>query len=188
LSSDKDWTLFLDRDGVINQRIVDDYVTCTDEFLFIEGVPEAIAILNRFFRYLIVVTNQQGVGKGKMTALEVEAIHAYMNRRVKEAGGLLHKVYFCPGLEADKPSCRKPRPGMALQARKEFDGIDFKKSLMVGDTKNDMLFGKRLGMSTVLIASAAEAREYPHLIDFRFDSLPEFATYLLNFHSTNATT
>ncbi len=185
-SSDNDWTLFLDRDGVINQRIVGDYVKSPEEFQFIDGVPEAISILNGLFRYVIVVTNQQGVGKGKMTGNDVEAVHHFMENRIKQAGGILHRVYFCPRLEAENPACRKPRPGMALQAQKEFAGIKFKKSIMVGDTRNDMLFGKRLGMLTVLIASTAEARKYPELIDFRFDSLPEFAAHLQKVNTHNA--
>ncbi len=78
MSSDNDWTLFLDRDGVINQRIVGDYVKSPEEFQFIDGVPESISILNGLFRYVIVVTNQQGVGKGKMTGNDVEAVHHFM--------------------------------------------------------------------------------------------------------------
>lgn len=175
MSSDPGWTLFLDRDGVINQRIVGGYVTHSSDFVLLPGITEAIPMLNRFFRYTMVVTNQQGIGKGIMSEKQLDEVHRFMLMEIEKDGGRIDHVYFCPHLESVSPPCRKPRPGMALLARKEFPDIDFRRSVMAGDTKNDLLFGKRLGMVTVLIAPPSEARKMADLVDYRFDSLFDFA-------------
>ena len=77
-----DWTLFLDRDGVINVRIIDGYVTKTEEFEFLPNVIEAFKIFKNKFKRIIVVTNQQGVGKGVMTIEDVISVHNYMNQQI----------------------------------------------------------------------------------------------------------
>ena len=74
---DKQWSLFLDRDGVINRRIVDAYVRDPSEFVFLPRVPEAMALLRRIFGYVFLVTNQQGIGKGLMGVDDLERVHAY---------------------------------------------------------------------------------------------------------------
>lgn len=168
--------LFLDRDGVINRRIIDDYVKTCEDFHFIAGVPESIALLNRFFKRTLVVTNQQGVGKNLMTGEQLQQIHDYMCKGVEHAGGKIDAVYFSPALKRDNALSRKPNIGMGLQAKKEFPEIDFKNSWMVGDSLTDLEFGKRLGMKTVFIAADPKTvAENDHLIDFAFDSLVDFA-------------
>ena len=173
------WTLFLDRDGVINQRLVDEYVRQVEAFKFTEGATKAIRIFAQHFAKIFVVTNQQGIGKGLMTEAELTEIHKAMVANIEKAGGRIDSIYHCPGLQKDRPLCRKPRIGMALQARKDFPDIRFKKSIMVGDTKSDMLFGKRLKMKTVLInPDNTLACRYPELIDFWFPSLIAFAQHI----------
>lgn len=168
--------LFLDRDGVINRRIVDDYVKKCEDFYFLAGVPEAITQLNQRFVRTVVVTNQQGVGKGLMTEQQLKEIHDFMLSGVAASGGKIDAVYFSPALKRDKALSRKPNIGMGLQAKKEFPEIDFKNSWMVGDSLTDLEFGKKLGMTTVLIAADPKTvAENDHLIDFAFDSLPAFA-------------
>jgi histidinol-phosphate phosphatase family protein len=170
------WTLFLDRDGVINQRLVDNYVQRPEDFHFTDGSPEAIRIFARHFAKVFVVTNQQGIGKGLMTEAELAEIHKLMLSNIEKAGGRIDKVYHCPGLQKDRPLCRKPRIGMALVARRDFPEIRFTKSIMAGDTKSDMIFGKRLKMKTVLINPKNDlACKYPELVDFWFPSLIHFA-------------
>src|SRR5690349_25141890 len=90
---DKDWTLFLDRDGVVNKEIIGSYVTTTDEFEFCEGAPEAIQTLTEIFGKIVVVTNQRGVGRGLMTIDTLREIHKEMRRGVNAAGGNIDKVY-----------------------------------------------------------------------------------------------
>jgi len=173
LSLNKDWALFLDRDGVINERLVGDYVKNPDEFRFIDGVPEAIAKLSKIFGLIIIVTNQQGIGKELMTEEDLRIIHDIMVKGIQEAGGRIHKIYHSPHLERDNNALRKPNTGMALQAQKDFSEIDFQKSVMVGDGLHDMELGRRLGMQRVFITNKSE--DNSDLYDFHFVSLSAFA-------------
>lgn len=175
----KDWTLFLDRDGVINHRLENDYVKSPDGFLFLEGVLESIAYFSAIFGKIIVVTNQQGIGKGLMTVAQLDLIHDKMLNEVKHAHGRIDKVFFCPDLEASGSFNRKPMIGMGLMAKRHFPEIQFRRSIMVGDSISDMCFGTRLKMHTVLIASdTVLARSNMHYIDYCFQSLPEFSGFL----------
>lgn len=153
---DKSWTLFLDRDGVINHRIPGAYVQKPEEFDFFEGVPAAIAQLSRQFGKIVVVTNQQGIGKRLMTKEDLDIVHFEMCAAVEAAGGRIDAVYYCPLLASENPFCRKPQAGMGLQAQKDFPEIDFKKSVMVGDSLSDMGFGSALGMVNVLVETNKE--------------------------------
>ncbi len=174
---DREWTLFLDRDGVINERLEDDYVKNTSEFRFLERVPEAIASLFGIFGRILVVTNQQGIGKGLMTEEDLRIIHDHMVDGIVKAGGYIHKIYHCSSLERDEDPMRKPNTGMALKAQQDFPEIDFKKSIIVGDSMHDMEFGKRLGMIRVFILPDGEKVAGEHF-DFRFPSLTAFAARL----------
>lgn len=148
---DSSWTLFLDRDGVINHRIMGGYVKKIDEFIFIDGVPEAIAHFSSVFSSIFVVTNQQGIAKGIMTERNLLEIHSYMLTKLESMNARISKCFFAPEMKGDPNSTRKPNPAMALKAKEEFPEIDFSKSIMVGDTDSDVLFGKNLGMKTIRI-------------------------------------
>lgn len=177
--SDQKPALFLDRDGVINVKIDDDYVKTWEEFRFVTGTPEAIRILSGLFSPIVIVTNQQGIGKKLMTEESLHEIHRKMMTEIKEKGGRIDKIYFCGDLKNSGSQNRKPEIGMGLQARKDFPYIRFKNSVMVGDTANDMLFGKRLGMTTVFISEdVSDLRYNHHLIDYRFNTLLDFARTL----------
>jgi len=179
LQINKAWTLFLDRDGVINRRIPGDYVKRWEDFEFLPGTLEAIARFSECFGHIFVVTNQQGIGKGQMTAATLALVHGQMLAAIRQAGGRVDKVYFCPDLEKSGSLFRKPRIGMALQARKEFPGIRFKTSLMAGDTLSDMKFGKSAGMHTALIGTDyLLAKDHASLVDFHFDSLKDLSLSL----------
>ena len=175
-SVDKTWTLFLDRDGVINRRIVGDYVKVWEELGFLPGVLEALKQFNGIFGNIVVVSNQQGVGKGLMTTHDVCLIHEKMVSEVMKIGGRIDEVLFSPHLASSRSIMRKPGIGMALKARKNFPDIHFKRSLMVGDSLSDMIFGKRAGMKTVFIAADhTEAKKHPQLIDYVSPDLLSFA-------------
>lgn len=148
---DRSWTLFLDRDGVINQRIMGGYVTSPNEFEFLPGALKAIARFSRIFHRIIVVTNQQGVGKGLMTERNVLEVHAYMCDEIHLSMGRIDKCFFAPNLAGAEEDLRKPGPAMAEMAKFEFPEIEFERSVMVGDTDSDISFGKNLGMKTVRI-------------------------------------
>jgi len=176
LQIDKSWTLFLDRDGVINRRIVDDYVKTRDQFVFLPGVPDALKKFHEVFGRIIVVSNQQGVGKGLMSETEVDFVHEYMQNEIKNAGGNIDAVFYSPHLQSDKSIMRKPNIGMALKARRQFSEIRLNRSVMAGDSISDMIFGKRAGMKTVLIsADPGPAQLYPRQIDYLYPDLISLA-------------
>lgn len=175
---DENSALFLDRDGVLNVRIPEGYVRSVDEFVFLSGAEEALAKLSGLFRYIFIVTNQQGIGKGLVSMAEVTQVHNSMREKITKAGGRIDKIYLCPDLKKDKTIFRKPSVGMGLQAKKDFPDIVFSKSIMVGDTRSDIEFGYRLGMHTVLIGSDKKALEKPCMVEKRFDNLMDFSIYL----------
>lgn len=168
---DKSWTLFLDRDGVINHKLENDYVKCWEEFQFLPGALDALASLEKIFGHIVIVTNQQGIGKGLYTAEHLMEVHRKMMMEIGKAGGRIDRIYFCPGLAKDNPSCRKPNPGMALDAQRDFPAIDFSRSVMVGDSMSDMEMGKAVGMHTVFISGTSVQAP---LINQCFNSLEAF--------------
>lgn len=138
------WTLFIDRDGVINDEKHFDYIHTWDEFKFYDGVKEALEIFNKKFGIIVMVTNQRGIAKGLTKPEDLELIHKNMLQEITDSGGRIDKIYFCPDMESPN---RKPNPGMGLQALKDFPKIDLSKSIMIGNTLSDMKFGKNLGVA-----------------------------------------
>jgi histidinol-phosphate phosphatase family protein len=178
---DKSWTLFLDRDGVINIHKPGNYVVHPDQFIFTNKAAESIAKLSGVFGRIFIVTNQQGIEKGLMSEEDLSAIHKKLLKGVEEAGGKIDKIYHCPALECLGNFYRKPLPGMALKAKKDFPGIDFKKSIMVGDTISDMLFGKNLKMITAFIGSDKRVISENHkIIDFAFTDFYSYAQFIFS--------
>jgi len=173
------WTIFLDRDGVINKRRVDDYVKSIDELDFLPGALEAIKEFSKIFGRVIVVTNQQGVAKGLMSSEDVHQVHDFLRKQVSAIGGQIDGIYFCPEWAHQVPNCRKPNPSMAHQAQKDFPAIDFSRSIMVGDMPSDIAFGKNLGMITFWIQENKLAGYAGEVIpDFEVLSLSEMSSIL----------
>ena len=181
------WSLFLDRDGVINRRTPGDYLRNWEGFEFLPGVPDSIAFFNSIFQRIVVLTNQQGIGKGLMHEEDLKAIHQEMLREIRQFGGDLDGIYFCPHLKTLQCTCRKPGIGMAIQAKDDFPEILFEESVMIGDSLSDIQFGCRLGMHTVLIEGKEEDQaaiekalleEEDFYITYRFKSLERFAQWL----------
>jgi len=182
LKIDKSWTLFLDRDGVINNKLEDDYVKKWEEFSFTNNAVESISKLSEIFYKIIIVTNQRGIAKGIMSENELTVIHKKMVDEIVRKKGRIDKIYFCPDLSNDS-DCRKPNPGMALKAKLEFPEIDFRKSFIVGDSISDMLFGKKLGMKCAFISENSNEEFLPNEHnDFQFKSLFEFANKIILCH------
>ncbi len=175
---DKTWTLFLDRDGVINHEKHQDYIHTWDEFNFYEGTKEAIAIFAKIFKHIIVVTNQRGVGKGVTKLHDLELMHKNMITEIEKSGGRIDAIYFCPDVEDTSPN-RKPNPGMGLQAAKDIPGIDLTRSIMIGNTLSDMQFGRNLGAQTIFLPTTRpEVDLKDGRIDAVYASLIAFATDL----------
>lgn len=169
---DTSWTLFLDRDGVINKRIYDGYASKVEEFILLDKVKEAFQMLRKTFGTIIVVTNQQGIGKGIMTENDLALVHAYM---MKELDYTIDKIYYSPHLANENHRMRKPNIGMAIQAKQDFPGIDFAKAIMVGDSFTDILFGQNAGMKTVWVNEEKNTRIQA---DIQVKSLYDFALLL----------
>lgn len=167
---DKSWTLFLDRDGVINERIMGDYVTNLSDFHFKENVLNSMSELTKKFNYVFVVTNQQGVSLGKMTQNQLDEIHDFMVNEVYTVGGHITKVFSATELKNSNSQHRKPNPKMGLMAKELYPNVIFEKSIMVGDTDSDIQFGKNLGMKTVLILTEEKTTE---VADLEVESLAE---------------
>ena len=177
LNINKNWTLFLDRDGVINKKIDNDYVKQWIEFEFIEGVLDALKFLNTVFGSIIVVTNQQGIGKKLYRKEDLEIIHKNMLYEIAYHGGKIDKVYFSPYLKSENHPYRKPGIGMALKAKEDISTINFKQSIMIGDSMSDMEFGRNAGMKTIYISEEITENDK---IDFNFKSLNEIVISLQN--------
>lgn len=176
---DKSWTLFLDRDGVINEEKYRDYVYNYLEFLFLPGVLDALKDLRSRFGRIIVVTNQRGVEKKLMTEEALMDIHQQMINEIEEYGGKIDALFYCISLNDEHPN-RKPQTGMALLAKERYPEIEFSRSVMVGNTLSDMLFGKNAGMYTVFVQTTNPGLPLPHPdIDLAVKDLPAFARCLI---------
>ncbi|WP_315814311.1 HAD family hydrolase [Paraflavitalea speifideaquila] len=175
---DNSWTLFLDRDGVINHEKHQDYIYNYDEFRFYDGVLEALAALAGRFNKIVITTNQRGVGKGLMTEADLHQLHERMLTDITAAGGRIDKIYYCTSLDNNHPN-RKPHPGMAREAVKDFPEIDLHKSFIIGNNISDMEFGRNAGMFTVFVKTTHPQQPLPnHVIDLAVKDLPGFAKAL----------
>jgi D-glycero-alpha-D-manno-heptose 1-phosphate guanylyltransferase len=177
-SIDKSWTLFLDRDGVINEDKIGSYIFNPGEFHFMKGAPELFKKLTEKFGQIIIVTNQRGIGRGLMSEEDLAAIHKKMISEINAAGGKIDGIYYATSVTNDDP-LRKPNPGMAFRAKADLPFIDLSKSIIAGNKQSDMLFGKNAGMYTIFIATTNPETPFPHPdIDLRFDLLKDFVEAL----------
>ena len=175
---DKSWSLFLDRDGVINEKRENNYIKNWSEFSFTYKARESLAILSTFFNKIFIVTNQRGVGKGLMTEKDLILIHKKMLKSIKAKSGRIDNIYYCIDI-LDSSEFRKPNIGMAQRAKMDFPSIDFKKSIMVGDSETDMIFGKNVGMKCFMINSNRILNK-THGFDLKFESLFECSNFMVN--------
>ena len=152
-------TIFLDRDGVINRKIDDDYVKSWDEFEFLPDAIEALKILTENDFRLIVVTNQRGIARGLMTEADLHEVHSHMLAELKKYGATIAGIFHCPH-DKDQCDCRKPLPGLFLQATQKFPDIDFTKAIMIGDSLSDIEAGNALGCKTIFVNDAQAIADF----------------------------
>ncbi len=150
--------VFVDRDGIINEDRGYAYVKAWDEFVFLPGVKETFARLAEWGIPVIVVSNQSCVGKGLVRAEQVEEIHERMVAEIEQAGGRILGVYVCPHTDEDACGCRKPAPGLLIQAAGDL-GVDLRRSFVVGDSVRDLEAGRQVGAHTVLVKSGKGKQE-----------------------------
>lgn len=145
--------VFLDRDGVINQRPPEgDYITRWEDLHILPGVAEGIALLNHAGFSVIVVTNQRCVAKGQLTEADLQKLHERMTDVLARAGAKIDATFYCPH-EIEPPcDCRKPAPGMLLSAARS-RGIDLRTSWMIGDSDNDVEAGVNAGCKTARVVA-----------------------------------
>ncbi len=142
--------VFLDRDGVINVKAKPgEYIRTWEEFRLIPAVLDWIRLFNALDLLVIVVTNQQGVARGVIAPVELERIHENMRAELARAGARIDDIFCCVH-EEDACNCRKPRPGMVLEAAQKW-GIDLGLSLMIGDSKVDRELAQACGMRFVAV-------------------------------------
>lgn len=151
-------TIFLDRDGVINENRAD-YVKSWDEFRFLPGAREAIARLTQAGHRIVVCSNQAGVARGIIAPETVEEIHSHMVAAIAEMGGVVEKVYYCPHAKDAGCPCRKPRPGQLLRARDEL-GIDLNDAIFIGDSMTDVRAGLAAGVHTILVLTGLGLQQF----------------------------
>lgn len=152
--TNKQKAIFLDRDGTINKYV--GFLRNIDDFELIKGVAEAIKLINQSGYLAIVVTNQPVIARGEVTWEELNEIHKKMATLLGKEGAYVDGIYVCPhhpdkGFEGERPEykidcdCRKPKPGLLLQAAKDFN-IDLSESYMIGDSHRDVEAGENAGV------------------------------------------
>ncbi len=165
--------VFLDRDGVINAKLPEGrYVKRASEFQLLPGVIQALRTLEKLGYLRVVITNQRGINRGLMTEDQLKAVHDHMTEVLRRGGAELDAVYYCPHDEWENCACRKPQPGMILDAVRDLQ-IDTASSYMVGDSPSDIGAGKLAGTRTVRITDGTD-----DMADLVFPNLDAFARFL----------
>ena len=176
--------VFLDRDGVLNPHIPGDYLYSADKLVVLPGVASAVRRLNDAGLPVILISNQQGVGKGLMTMADLLAIeHRMAEALAHEAGAFLDRCYYSTELARDNSPRRKPGPGMLLEAAQDF-GLTLAHTVFAGDSPTDIQAGHAAGVGkTVLLLSGGVAAYRPGDFlpapDLIFPDLPHMVGFLL---------
>ena len=152
--------VLLDRDGVLNEAVRDGYVTGVEMLRLLPGAAEAIARLNRNGFEAIVVSNQQCVGKGILSQEGLAAITEALGDAIEEvAGGVVADFLYCTHLSSDGCLCRKPKPGLLLEAQRRY-GFDLATTYFVGDSFSDLLTAAAAGCPSIFVLSGLDAQRY----------------------------
>ncbi|MGB1037339.1 MAG: D-glycero-alpha-D-manno-heptose-1,7-bisphosphate 7-phosphatase [Bacteroidia bacterium] len=172
----KNYTLFLDRDGVINEPIVDDYAKTPQDFIFCDGAVDALGELKNLFKRVIIVTNQQGVHRQVMSEQDLEDVHLKMYNGLNAKGiRYFDAAFFAPYLRSAEHLWRKPSNGMYTKALEYYEDIDWNKCIMVGDSPGDMALADSKGIIKVRILNPQFDFDNQ---DFTFQSLADFVDCL----------
>jgi len=171
--------VFLDRDGVINQKPPGDgYIAHWGEIRYTADVFSSVAALHQAGFKVFIATNQRGIALGKTRPADLEDIHRRMREEFARHGVLIAGIYVCPHGIADHCSCRKPKPGLLLGAAAEH-GLDLSSSWMIGDSERDVEAGKRAGCRTVRILLPGSIEQQDHKADICSTNLASAARRIL---------
>ena len=165
--------VFVDRDGTIMEDC--DYCSDPQDVRIFPGVPEALRRLKARGFKLIVITNQSGIGRGLMTVEQYRSVEAEVLRQVD---GLIDATYFCPDVPGQHSNCRKPAPGMILQAKREH-GIELSGSFFIGDKEIDVECGHNAGMRTIRVQTGSQHETTGSRADWIAEDLPAAAQIIL---------
>ena len=148
-----DRAVFLDRDGTL----IDDvgYIADAEEVRLVPGAAEALRALREAGFRLVVVSNQSGLGRGLVTQEQADAVHERFVRELESAGAGIDAAYYCPHAPQDDCDCRKPKPGMLLDAARDL-GLDLERSFMVGNSEVDVGAGEAAGTRSILLADGTD--------------------------------
>ncbi|MCY4401481.1 MAG: D-glycero-beta-D-manno-heptose 1,7-bisphosphate 7-phosphatase [Candidatus Poribacteria bacterium] len=157
-------TVILDRDGVINQNPLNKgYVRDWNDFIFLPNALDAIRILTQNGYGIIVATNQAGIGKGLYSEKKLSEIHQQMLNVIEEEDGEIRKIYYCPHHPDAKCGCRKPNPGMLLQAAEE-NKLVLSKTFFIGDSFTDIQAARNAGALPILVLTGHGRETYKQYI------------------------
>lgn len=146
----KNIAFFLDRDGVINKERKD-YVKDNNEFEIIDGSLEAIKLIKENGFFVVIITNQSAINRGIISIEKLSSIHKLLSDRLEiEFKTRIDGIYFCPHTPEENCQCRKPKPGLLLQAAKELN-IDLEKSVMIGDSQKDVDAARAVKCKSILL-------------------------------------
>jgi D-glycero-D-manno-heptose 1,7-bisphosphate phosphatase len=162
--------VFLDRDGVINENRAD-YVKAWGEVQFLPGVFEALARLSDTAFCILLVTNQSAVGRGIVSEEEVASIHRHLVAEITAHGGRVDGIYTCPHHPTDSCACRKPQPGLLLQAAQE-RGLDLERSYLVGDAVSDVEAAQAAGCFPILVLTGRGRHQQRLLAERKYLEVP----------------
>lgn len=154
-------TLFLDRDGVINEKIDNSYILAVSQIVLRPGIREFLVWASKNFNHIIVITNQQCVGKGFLSHEKLLDINDSINFL---AGSFINDFFYCPHLSSENCTCRKPKTGLFIQAVNKYN-IILEKSWMIGDSETDLIPANKLGLKSIFISKSV----YSKLADVTVD-------------------
>jgi len=171
--------VFLDRDGVINQKAPEgEYIAQWGAIRYLADALSSSAALHQAGFKLIIVTNQRGIALGKVRPMDLEDIHHRMREDFAHQGVRIAGIYVCPHDLTDHCSCRKPNPGLLIKAAREH-GLDLLSSWMIGDAESDVEAGKRAGCKTARILPAGSIEQQDHKADICADNLASAVSRIL---------
>ena len=145
----KNKAVFLDRDGVINEKR-DDHVKNISEFKIFSGVGDAIKLLRDKGYLVIIITNQSAIGRKIISEKKLDEIHTELKNYLNQHDTYVDSIYYCPHTPEENCSCRKPKPGLLIKATNDF-GINLEESYFIGDSESDLNAAKEARCKGILL-------------------------------------
>src|SRR5205807_10584593 len=170
--------VFVDRDGTIMENC--DYCSDPKDVKIFPGVPNALRGLKSKGFKLVIVTNQSGIGRGLITVEQYRAVEAEVLRQL--GAGLIDATYFCPDVPGQHSSCRKPAPGMIVEATRQHQ-IDLTRSFLIGDKEIDVECGRNAGVRTIRVKTGPEREMAGSMADWITKDVPAAAEIILGAES-----